>query len=115
MRCIIYGLRHDAIVIDCNALRFGTRWSEVFAITTMESSKVNGKIFISAYVAIRSCNLLHRSLFIPSPPLPITLFPRVFVTRSPRTLLIRREGWKFCRKRASFPSDFDESIILSCV
>lgn len=75
MRCIIYGLRHDAIVIDCNALRFGTRWSEVFAITTMESSKVNGKIFISAYVAIRSCNLLHLSPFIP--------FPRSFLPRFP--------------------------------
>lgn len=47
MCCIIYGLRHDAIVIDCSALRFGTRWSEVFTITTMESRKVNGKIFIS--------------------------------------------------------------------
>lgn len=110
MRCIIYGLRHDAIVIDCNALRFGTRWSEVFAITTMESSKVNGKIFISAYVAIRSCNLLHRSPFIPFPPPIIATFPRVFVT----PFLPTRRGWKSCRKRVprSHPI-LDESIILS--
>lgn len=41
---------HDAVVIDCSAMRFGTRWPEVFAITTMESRKVNDKIFISGMV-----------------------------------------------------------------
>lgn len=50
MCCIIYVERHDAIVIDSNAVRFGTRWPEVFAITTMESHKVNDKIFISGMV-----------------------------------------------------------------
>lgn len=114
MRCIIYGLRHDAIVIDCNALRFGTRWSEVFAITTMESSKVNGKIFISAYVAIRSCNLLHRSPFIPFPLPIIAAFPRVFVT----PFLPTRRGWKSRRKRGSaclVPIQFQTSLSSSLV
>lgn len=50
MCCIIYGVQHDAIVIDCSAMRFGTRCPEVFAITTMESHKVNDKIFISGMV-----------------------------------------------------------------
>lgn len=50
MCCIIYETRHDATVIDCSAMRFGTRWPEVFAITTMELCKVNDKIFISGIV-----------------------------------------------------------------
>lgn len=50
MCCIIYGVWHDAAVIDCSAMRFGTRWPEVFTITTMESRKVNDKIFISELV-----------------------------------------------------------------
>ena len=48
--CIIYGVWHDAVVIDCSATRFSIRWPEVFAITTMESRKVNDKIFISGMV-----------------------------------------------------------------
>lgn len=115
MRCIIYGLRHDAIVIDCNALRFGTRWSEVFPIITMESSKVNGKIFISAYVAIRSCNLLQ--LDPSSSPPPIILFPRVFVTRSTSELPFPFQGLEILSEaveRACSLPNFDESIILPC-
>lgn len=50
MCCIIYGVWHDAVVIDCSTVRFGTRWPEVFAITTMEPRKVNDKIFISGMV-----------------------------------------------------------------
>lgn len=79
MCCIIYGLRHDAIVIDCSALRFGTRWSEVFAITTMESRKVNGKIFISGPVVIRTCGTGRRlatpiSFELRPPRIPVTRF-----------------------------------------
>lgn len=101
MRCIIYGLRHDAIVIDCNALRFGTRWSEVFAITTMGSSKVNGKIFISAYVAIRSLfnpRSSSSSRFRSPPPSSDPSKLEILVGRGSASL---------------FPFNFDESIYPS--
>jgi len=62
MCCIIYGVRHDATVIDCSAMRFGTRRPEVFAITTMESRKVNDKIFISGMV-IRGWPRQRKSIF----------------------------------------------------
>jgi len=62
MCCIIYGVWHDAVVIDCSAMRFGTRRPEVFAITTMESRKVNDKIFISGMV-IRGWPRQRKSIF----------------------------------------------------
>jgi hypothetical protein len=43
-------------------MRFGTRRPEVFAITTMESRKVNDKIFISGMV-IRGWPRQRKSIF----------------------------------------------------